>query len=586
MQYEVVNFEDSAMDVQSVTRQVNTVQQIMRNIMREDEHYGTIPGTKKPSLYKPGAEKLGLVFRLRPEYQITRSDLPNGHREYEVVCTLIHIPTGQSVGQGVGNATTMEGKYRFRGGEKEGTGQPIPKEYWNLKKIGKFDEAQAAIGGPGFAPGKVEGKWEICSIGEKQEYDNPADYYNCVSPDTKLLTHDLQWVPAGEIESGDTLIGVEEDMVNDYARHLALGMATVYGRKIDQLYEVEFEDGRVVRCNGEHKWLVKKIGLKGTEWVCTQDIHKEMVERKGRPRAWSVMSVATPWGEDTSKEAGYIAGLLDADGSLGSTQLFVMFAQQQNIVLALLQHGLNNRGYRLSTDSVKTLEAVEQSISQKQVYQVRVLGGFAEQLRLLGSIRPPRLMERWLTLIDVEKRRLEGRGSGAGRPVHIVSISPIGEGEIVMLGTSCHTYIAEGLVCHNTVMKMAKKRAHVDAILTATAASDIFTQDTEDMPEVIPGAAAVKDTRPPIQTPQTKTPPKQESTGSDTGTITKDQLKAINAMLTGLDVTDDLQRHEVVTDALGLPETITSFGTLTKAQASEVIKKLGELADEKRATGK
>jgi len=31
---------------------------------------------------------------------------------------------------------------------------------------------------------------------------------------------------------------------------------------------------------------------------------------------------------------------------------------------------------------------------------------------------------------------------------------------------------------------------------------------------------------------------------------------------------------------------LTSFGVLTKAQASEVIKKLGELADEKRATGK
>lgn len=39
---------------------------------------------------------------------------------------------------------------------------------------------------------------------------------------------------------------------------------------------------------------------------------------------------------------------------------------------------------------------------------------------------------------------------------------------------------------YNTVLKMAKKRAHVDAVLTATAASDIFTQDVEDMPEVMP----------------------------------------------------------------------------------------------------
>lgn len=38
----------------------------------------------------------------------------------------------------------------------------------------------------------------------------------------------------------------------------------------------------------------------------------------------------------------------------------------------------------------------------------------------------------------------------------------------------------------NTILKMAKKRALIDAVLTATAASDIFTQDTEeDMPEEI-----------------------------------------------------------------------------------------------------
>jgi hypothetical protein len=35
----------------------------------------------------------------------------------------------------------------------------------------------------------------------------------------------------------------------------------------------------------------------------------------------------------------------------------------------------------------------------------------------------------------------------------------------------------------NTVLKMAKKRAQVDLTLTATAASDIFTQDIEDLPD-------------------------------------------------------------------------------------------------------
>lgn len=34
----------------------------------------------------------------------------------------------------------------------------------------------------------------------------------------------------------------------------------------------------------------------------------------------------------------------------------------------------------------------------------------------------------------------------------------------------------------NTILKMAKKRALIDAVLTATAASDCFTQDIEDLP--------------------------------------------------------------------------------------------------------
>ncbi len=184
----VVNFEEFAMSTAGVLKQVAMIHEVMTAVMKQDEHYGTIPGTKKPSLYKAGAEKLSLTFRLRPEYEIRRSDLPNGHREYEVVCTLYHIPTGQSVGQGVGSATTMEGKYRYRGGEKVGTGQSIPKNYWNLKKT-DAKAAQALIGGTGFSAGKIDGNWEICSSGEKMEHDNPADYWNTVLKMAKKRAH-------------------------------------------------------------------------------------------------------------------------------------------------------------------------------------------------------------------------------------------------------------------------------------------------------------------------------------------------------------------------------------------------------------
>lgn len=57
----------------------------------------------------------------------------------------------------------------------------------------------------------------------------------------------------------------------------------------------------------------------------------------------------------------------------------------------------------------------------------------------------------------------------------------------------------------NTVLKMAKKRAQIDMTLTATAASDCFAQDLEDLPEGMDGAGNGKAE---IKEPQAKKPPK------------------------------------------------------------------------------
>lgn len=187
--HEVVNFEQYAMSTDSVVRQVNLVQDIMKKVMKSGEHYGIIPGCEKPSLYKPGAEKLGFTFRLAPEYDVTTIDWPNGHREYQVKCRLRHIPTGMIVGEGVASCTTLEGKYRYRGGEKIPTDQPVPKEYWNLKNAGKMAEAKQLIGGDGWGVGKDDDRWVICEVGEKAEHDNPADYYNTCEKMAKKRAH-------------------------------------------------------------------------------------------------------------------------------------------------------------------------------------------------------------------------------------------------------------------------------------------------------------------------------------------------------------------------------------------------------------
>lgn len=105
------------MTISDVKFRMDAVNQLMAEVMKRGPQgdYGVIPGTgDKPTLLKPGAEKLCTLFRLAPTYKINVTTMERGHREYNIVCTLTHINTGKVWGQGAASASTMESKYRWR----------------------------------------------------------------------------------------------------------------------------------------------------------------------------------------------------------------------------------------------------------------------------------------------------------------------------------------------------------------------------------------------------------------------------------------------------------------------------------------
>ena len=97
-----------------IRQRVNLVQEVMQGIMKKDTHYGTIPGTPKPTLYKPGAEVLCVTFRVAQEYQIEDLSTPEMAR-YWVTCIGVHQTTGIKLGEGVGECSSGEEKYKWRG---------------------------------------------------------------------------------------------------------------------------------------------------------------------------------------------------------------------------------------------------------------------------------------------------------------------------------------------------------------------------------------------------------------------------------------------------------------------------------------
>ena len=110
--------ETAPLTAQEIKSQVQLIQEVMQAVMQEGYHYGVIPGTEKPTLLKPGAEKLTTTFRLAPLLHVEARELGNGHREYQVRCTLVHIPTARVYGEGVGSCSTLESRYRYRNADR------------------------------------------------------------------------------------------------------------------------------------------------------------------------------------------------------------------------------------------------------------------------------------------------------------------------------------------------------------------------------------------------------------------------------------------------------------------------------------
>lgn len=108
----------NGISVSTLVQRVKKIQSIHKQIMVNDVHFGIIPGVKKPSLLKPGAELLGMAFQLAPEFKVEK-ERDGAHMDVTVTCFLVHQGTGVKVGSGMGSCSTRESRYAYRRGERK-----------------------------------------------------------------------------------------------------------------------------------------------------------------------------------------------------------------------------------------------------------------------------------------------------------------------------------------------------------------------------------------------------------------------------------------------------------------------------------
>lgn len=191
----VETYGSRSLTAADVRAQVNLMQDVMAEVMLKDTHYGVIPGTKQPSLYKAGAEKIMSTFRLAADPEV--EDLGReGEVHYRVKVRILSA-SGAFLGAGIGECSSTEDKYAWRAALCDEEFDDTPE---NRRRV-KYSKWQ----------GKVEKK--------KQIRTNPADVSNTVLKMAKkrgLIDGVLTVTAASDLFTQDI-----EDLPAEYVAELA-----------------------------------------------------------------------------------------------------------------------------------------------------------------------------------------------------------------------------------------------------------------------------------------------------------------------------------------------------------------------------
>lgn len=103
------------------TEQRALLMQYVKRHMVDGVDFGTIPGTQKPTLLKPGAEKLTDLFRCTPGFELIEKleDWEKGLFHYTFRVRITSRDANTVLAEGYGSANSREGRYRWRNANRK-----------------------------------------------------------------------------------------------------------------------------------------------------------------------------------------------------------------------------------------------------------------------------------------------------------------------------------------------------------------------------------------------------------------------------------------------------------------------------------
>lgn len=101
-------------DPQTLKKRMNRMVELMKDVMKEDVHFGKIPGCKQNTLLQPGSQLLSLTFRIGHKPGNIEDLSSSDEIRYRVTDEVFDQQSGIVIGYGIGECSSNEDKYAWR----------------------------------------------------------------------------------------------------------------------------------------------------------------------------------------------------------------------------------------------------------------------------------------------------------------------------------------------------------------------------------------------------------------------------------------------------------------------------------------
>jgi hypothetical protein len=274
----------------------------------------------------------------------------------------------------------------------------------------------------------------------------------CVEAPTPVLTTDLRWIAAGDLECGDSLVGFDEyTPPGQFARrHIKPSIVTANSIESRECLRVIFDNGDEVITTPDHPWLKLAANSHESRWAESRNLVPGQRVRK----FW------TPWQDDRSYEAGWLSGFISGEGTLKGSQTASVssldFCQRPGATWEQALDYFKLLGIPLGNDrGPKT-----GGLGRGDTLYAYTTGGWTSVFSILGRLRIERLIANidWDNMPSMTASRSDLSGV---QTCKIEAVEPAGVREIAALGTSTRTYFAAGYPMHNTQFDTKRLQARM-----------------------------------------------------------------------------------------------------------------------------